>query len=235
MTRWMMKRHPSTTCSKGFDFATHEQSYRFRTRSETSYPVHKTFPTNSCRTYVKNSGPLTDGNSFHRLQGLVQQQCPSAAECLEQPITLDEVTAAIKSGPQNKTPGLDGICFEFYSANWETVHMNLLELLNNMFLQSNITPRQKHGVLICLPKSDGDNTQRLPPYFAPKHRLQTSSADPGKTPPAGHGCTTPAHTILWGTGQLHPRCGIASSGRNCTPRKHRYPLVHSDVGLSQRF
>jgi hypothetical protein len=33
-----------------------------------------------------------DGNSFNRLQDLVQQQCPSTAECVEQPITLDEVT-----------------------------------------------------------------------------------------------------------------------------------------------
>jgi hypothetical protein len=44
-----------------------------------------------------------NGTSFHRLQGLVQQQCPSAAECLEQPITLDEVTAAIRSGARQNT------------------------------------------------------------------------------------------------------------------------------------
>jgi hypothetical protein len=41
------------------------------------------------------------------------------------------------------------------------------------------------------------------------------------------------HTILWGTGHLHSRCSIASSGRNRTRRKHRNPLVHHDVGLSQ--
>jgi hypothetical protein len=75
---------------------------------------------------------------------------------LEQPITLDEVTAAIRPEARHKRPGLDGICLEFYSANWETVNMYLLELLNQMFLHRNITLRQKNVDLICLLKSDGD-------------------------------------------------------------------------------
>jgi hypothetical protein len=36
MTGWMAKNYPSTTFSKRFDVATREQSYRFRTHSETS-------------------------------------------------------------------------------------------------------------------------------------------------------------------------------------------------------
>jgi hypothetical protein len=55
---------------------------------------------------------------------------------------------------------MDGICHEFYSANWETVHLDLIELLNHVFLRNYITPRQKHGVLICIPKVDGDGNPK---------------------------------------------------------------------------
>ena len=43
-------------------------------------------------------------------------------------------------------------------ANWETVNPDLIELLNCMFLNKHITPRQKQGVIICLPNDNGDGT-----------------------------------------------------------------------------
>jgi hypothetical protein len=68
---------------------------------------------------------------------------------------LREVIAAIRSGAECKTPGFDGICLEFYSANWEMVHMGLLELLNQISLHKNTTPAEI-GILICLPKTEGE-------------------------------------------------------------------------------
>lgn len=55
-------------------------------------------------------------------------------------------------------PGIDGFSLEFYTANWETINTDLLELLNQMFLHRNITPQQKHGIIVCVPKSNGDWT-----------------------------------------------------------------------------
>ena len=77
---------------------------------------------------------------------------------MERPITVEEVITAIRSGAKRKSPGIDGICHEFYTANWETVHLDFLELFNHMFLSNNITPRQKHGVLVCISNTDGDGT-----------------------------------------------------------------------------
>jgi len=48
--------------------------------------------------------------------------------------------------------------------------MHFFELLNQMFLHKNITPWQEHGVLICLPKSDEDNT---PNGYRPMSVLNT--------------------------------------------------------------
>jgi hypothetical protein len=103
-------------------------------------------PSHLLKYLRKKFGPIDiDVDSFHRLQGFVQQLCPTTAECLEQHITLEEVIAAIKSGAWHKTPWSDGICLEFYSANWETVHMDLLELLNQMFLHRNVNPGRNMG------------------------------------------------------------------------------------------
>jgi hypothetical protein len=96
--------------------------------------------------------------SLSTLQDHIQPLDPASAESLDRPITEEEVITAIRAGAKHKSPGIDGICYEFYTADFETVHLDLLELLNNMFLSNNITPRQKHGVLIGIPKTDGDGT-----------------------------------------------------------------------------
>ena len=73
-------------------------------------------------------------------------------------MTVEEVITATRSGAKHKSPGIDSISHEFSSSNWITVHLDLLELFNHMFLSNNITPRQRHEVLICIPKKDGDGT-----------------------------------------------------------------------------
>jgi hypothetical protein len=60
---------------------------------------------------------------------------------LEHQITSEELLSALRSGARNKAPGIDGICLEFYTANWDSIHPELLELLNQMFLHKKITPQ----------------------------------------------------------------------------------------------
>ena len=50
------------------------------------------------------------------------------------------------------------MCLEFYTTNWDTIQTDLTELINQMFIHTNIHPRQKHGILVCLPKLNGDHT-----------------------------------------------------------------------------
>jgi hypothetical protein len=53
---------------------------------------------------------------------------PSYAAYLEQPITTEELYAALKSGGPNKEPGSDDISWEFYIQLWDTVRDDMLEL-----------------------------------------------------------------------------------------------------------
>ena len=75
------------------------------------------------------------------------------AEQLEQQITNEEVLAALRARSRRKSPGIDGLSLEFYTANWETVRSELLLLLNHMFLDKHISRREKHRILVCIPKS----------------------------------------------------------------------------------
>jgi hypothetical protein len=73
------------------------------------------------------------------------------AEQLEQPLTYDELLTALRAGARRKSPGIDGLSLEFYTANWETVREELLQLLDHMFLNKHISPRQNTGSSFVYP------------------------------------------------------------------------------------
>jgi len=76
-----------------------------------------------------------DQTCVTRLQRVIPLTCPTKyAELLEQPITIEELSSALRSGAKHKTPGIDGFSLEFYIANWDTIKQELLELMNQMFL-----------------------------------------------------------------------------------------------------
>jgi hypothetical protein len=95
-----------------------------------------------------------DETAVANLQTFLHPVCPATyAEQLEQSITYYELLTALRAGARRKSPGIEGLSLEFYTANWETVHEELLQLHNHKFLNKHISPRQKHGILVCLPKS----------------------------------------------------------------------------------
>ena len=58
----------------------------------------------------------------------------SANASLEEHITMDELTYAVKQSKPNKAPGRDGICLEFYKIKWETTKQDLLDIINDMYM-----------------------------------------------------------------------------------------------------
>jgi len=115
-------------------------------------------------TAVDETALDTPGNFLHPV-------CQTAyTEQLEQPITNDELLAALRAGARRKSPGIDGLSLEFYMANWETVRSELLLFLNHMFLDKHISQRQKHGILVFLPKSTSPRTlEDYRQYFSPNN------------------------------------------------------------------
>jgi hypothetical protein len=93
-----------------------------------------------------------DESPMDTMWNVIRPVCPTTyTALLEAPITYDELTAALKAGARHKSPGIDGLSLEFYSANWNTIRAELLQLLNHMFLNKHLSSRQKHGIVVCLP------------------------------------------------------------------------------------
>ena len=89
---------------------------------------------------------------------------------LQQPISLEEVPIAVRKGGKNKAPGSVGIGLEFYRANWATIQDDIGAMMNQMFMERKVSAQQKHGVIVCLPRSSDPTT---PADFRPITLLNT--------------------------------------------------------------
>ena len=94
-----------------------------------------------------------EDESIERVAEIGRRNLPTAwREQLEQAITPEEVHIAVRKGGRKKAPWSDGLGLEFYKANWATIKDNMGELMNQMFIERKVSPQQKHGVIVCLPK-----------------------------------------------------------------------------------
>jgi hypothetical protein len=55
----------------------------------------------------------------------------------------------------NKSPGSDGISHDFYKTMWDTIKYELLEVINQMYVDDQISDNQKHRTIVCVPKKPG--------------------------------------------------------------------------------
>jgi hypothetical protein len=100
-----------------------------------------------------------DDNAITALLQNMPQVNPSIyAVQLERPITSDEIHNAMRAGAPHKAPVIDGLNLEFHTTNWDTIRIDLTELINHMFLQKRIAPKLKHGIILSLPKSHNSHT-----------------------------------------------------------------------------
>ena len=74
------------------------------------------------------------------------------AERLERPFSLFELQAAVESAAAAKSPGLDGLSYEFYKAALPLVGPALLDGLNSMLEDGRLAPSMRKGLVRLLPK-----------------------------------------------------------------------------------
>ena len=75
---------------------------------------------------------------------------------INQPISIEECTNAMKQLPNNKSPGQDGFTTNFYKFFWIDLKDILLESYKYSYEQKNLTQSQKLGVLNLIPKEGKD-------------------------------------------------------------------------------
>jgi hypothetical protein len=73
-------------------------------------------------------------------------------DSLEVPFTLPELATAVEEAAGNKSPGLDGLSYEFFRATLPLVGPPLLAALNAMLANGLLSPSLRRGVVHLLPK-----------------------------------------------------------------------------------
>jgi hypothetical protein len=73
---------------------------------------------------------------------------------LEEPIDIEELLHTIRKGKPNKATGHDGISLDFFKKTLDLTKRNLLTIMNNMYKDREMTENQKHGIIVCIPKTN---------------------------------------------------------------------------------
>ncbi|GBG77122.1 hypothetical protein CBR_g23448 [Chara braunii] len=78
------------------------------------------------------------------------QLCTATQLDLDRPITLGELSQTVKVMARGKSPGVDDLTVEFYSANWKVLGPLLVELYNEVLVGGKLGKRMTHGVITVL-------------------------------------------------------------------------------------
>ena len=97
----------------------------------------------------------TDQNSLETILSNLPRLEPEESENLDAPLTLDEITTAVKQLGNNKSPGLDGLSSEFYLTFWPLLKNDLLSVLQYAITSGNL-PNSFHKAVITLIPKKGD-------------------------------------------------------------------------------
>jgi hypothetical protein len=92
-------------------------------------------------------------NSDIKIQGLADED----KEELECPITIEEISKAIKDLATNKSPGTDGLSSEFYVYFWPQIQNLVWESINYAIENNRLSIDQRRGILTLIPKKDKDS------------------------------------------------------------------------------
>ena len=76
---------------------------------------------------------------------------------LTAPFTLLEISSVLSLCKKNKSPGLDGLPYEFYQVFWDVVGPHFLDMLRHVIENRLILPSQSKALIRLLPKNDNPN------------------------------------------------------------------------------
>ena len=87
------------------------------------------------------------------------RNCYQYSSDLGAPITSFEIKGALLNTKKNKSPGTDGIPYEFYLTFWETIAPHFLDMFTHILERGSLTPSQGKAAIRLVPKIP--NSQRL--------------------------------------------------------------------------
>ena len=103
-------------------------------------------PTKNTTEWIKD---LTDNS-------LVPQISEEEKVMLCEPVTKQELKEALLTFPNNKSPGLDGLSYEFYKYFWDDISDFLLDSLNEALMHGELSQSQRQNLIRLIPKKGKD-------------------------------------------------------------------------------
>ena len=73
-------------------------------------------------------------------------------DSLTDPLTLAELRDALSKTEKNKSPGTDGIPYEFYTQIWEIIGPHFLTIVHGVLEKGELLPSQGKAAIRLLPK-----------------------------------------------------------------------------------
>ncbi|KAI9554952.1 hypothetical protein GHT06_020233 [Daphnia sinensis] len=99
----------------------------------------------------QSSPDILAGTDF--LEGV--RDCFKPTPNLTAPISLPEIRAALMAMKSNKSPGTDGIPYEFYVEFWDVIAPHFLGMFNHILERESLTSSQGQAAIRLIPKSSG--------------------------------------------------------------------------------
>ena len=94
----------------------------------------------------------------------LSQLSQASKESLVQPLTTEEVKDALKTCANSKSPGLDGLPYEFYKKTWQVIGLTFTKVLQVQLNRERLMESSRHGATRLINKVDQvpDVTQLRP-------------------------------------------------------------------------
>ena len=111
-----------------------------------------------------------DYSNLDNFLGTLSQLCQVSQDALVEPLTEEEIKDVVKSCTNGKSPGLDGLTYEFFKTTWSIIGPSFTKVLQAQLDRSRLMESGRHGVTRLIPNVEGvpDVTQ-----FRPITLLQT--------------------------------------------------------------
>jgi hypothetical protein len=81
------------------------------------------------------------------------QLSPEEETELAKSLDKHEVLEAVRASPKGRSPGIDGIPYEFYKEYWDIVGEDMVGVLNEILQRGELSETQKQGIIILIPKA----------------------------------------------------------------------------------
>jgi hypothetical protein len=103
-----------------------------------------------------------NADSIHRILRHSSSKMPLIAnEALDSLNTMEELHIAVKEVKNLKALGYDGICHDFFQLAWETIKDDLLDVMNQMFVEESILDTQNMELLYVCQKQRSLSKRRI--------------------------------------------------------------------------